>query len=334
MKLVNFVVVSIILTGSLAFGYQHYQELYRWKAIDVAWPSSQDHAYERNEYIPSNNPIAGIKIWRNHIYLTVPRWKDGVPVTLGVISAMPVNKFYSPGLEAYPDWDMQRIGDCRAFQSVPNIEIDPKGRMWILDTGRTETMTSQPKARCPPRLVILDLEKNGKILRSYPFPANVTLRNTSELNDIVLDHEFGGYAYITDSDPNDPGIIVFSLDLNSSWKIRHDTMKAQTDASHFKIGRIDFERRIGVYGIALSPAGTEQRLVYYSPLSSYDLYSLPTSILRSSGLANVHDFVRKVGTKKSQTSGMIMSSKGILYYGQLTDSSVYSWNTEYGKTIM
>lgn len=243
--------------------HEQFQVIFEWKSIDFHWQSDDErkHALLRGDYIPANNFLTTVKFWKDKMYLTLPRWKDGVPVTLGVTSAEPVNGVTAPLLEAFPSWDMQKLGDCSAFQLVHSVEIDPKGRMWVLDTGRATSLRQESKSGCPARLVILDLEDKGKILRSYEFPDHVARRGASGtyLNDIVLDHENGGMAYITDNGRDDPGIIVYSLKNNTSWKIRHDSMKAEGEAVGFMVAKTHVINPVHVDGIALSPASNRDR---------------------------------------------------------------------------
>ncbi|KAG7210434.1 hypothetical protein KM043_011966 [Ampulex compressa] len=321
------VILSILV--AVAMCHEPFQVIFQWNTVDVVWPSEDEHesALKDGEYIPANNVIAGIKFWKDKMYLTLPRWKEGVPVTLAMTSASPVGGVTNPKLEAFPNWDMQKVGDCRAFQLVRRMEIDPAGRMWVLDTGRTGTLTVEVKNACPPRLVILNLENEGAVLRSYEFPPHVARQGTAYLNDIVLDHEDGGMAYITDSDAEDPGIIVYSLRNNTSWKIRHDSMKAKPEAVRFMVSKTPVNRAVHVDGIALSAASTEDRMVYYSPMSSFHLYTLPTSVLKQN-MTNVDSYVKELGRKISQTDGMMMSSKGVLYFGLLADDAVAMWDTK------
>lgn len=323
----------MLLLVTMTTCHEPFQVVFQWNTIDVIWPSEekQNYAIEHGDYIPANNFIAGIKFWKGKMYLTVPRWKNGVPVTLGVTSATVVNGNTAPKLEAFPNWDMQEIGDCNAFQLVQSMEIDPKGRMWVLDSGKMSPLSVEVKITCPPRLVILDLENNGEILRTYEFPPQVARHGTAHLNDIVLDHEDGGMAYITDSDREDPGIIVYSLSNNTSWKVRHDSMKAKPEAVRFMVSKNLINMPISVDGIALSPASVEDRQVYYSPLSSFHLYSIPTSVLKSN-LSNVDEYVKELGKKISQTDGMMMSAKGALYFGLLADDAVAMWDTKQSFT--
>lgn len=323
----------LLLLVTMTTCHEPFQVVFQWNTIDVIWPSEekQNYATEHGDYIPANNFIAGVKFWKGKMYLTVPRWKSGVPVTLGVTSATVVNGNTAPKLEAFPNWDMQEVGDCNAFQLVQSMEIDPKGRMWVLDSGKMSPLSVEVKITCPPRLVILDLENNGEILRTYEFPPQVARHGTAHLNDIVLDHEDGGMAYITDSDREDPGIIVYSLSNNTSWKVRHDSMKAKPEAVRFMVSKNLINMPISVDGIALSPASVEDRQVYYSPLSSFHLYSIPTSVLKSN-LSNVDEHVKELGKKISQTDGMMMSAKGALYFGLLADDAVAMWDTKQSFT--
>jgi len=244
---------------TIALCHEPFQVIFEWKSINFQWSDEeQQYAVKNGDYIPANNFITTVKFWKGKMYLTLPRWKDGVPVTLSVTSAKPINGMTAPRLEAFPSWGMQKLGDCAAFQLVHSIEIDPKGRMWVLDTGRP-TSLRESKADCSPRLVILDLEDNGKILRTYQFPEHVARRTNAYLNDIVLDHEDGGMAYITDTDTNDPGIIVYSLRDNNSWKIRHDSMKAKSEAVGFTVAKTHVINPVHVDGIALSPASSRDR---------------------------------------------------------------------------
>ena len=333
------VIFAVFLAVAQCY-HDSFRVIFQWKYINFTWPSSEarELAISGSQYRPENIAISGIKVWKGQMYLTIPRYRRGVPVTLAMTPAQPESAEYfgpngplrinitEPKLHPFPSWEMQQIGDCNAFQFVQSVEIDPLGRMWVIDTGRVYTLTSTPESKCPPRLVILNLNDNGAVLKSYEFPPEVASRDSVFLNDIVLDHEDGGYAYITDTSQDDPGIIVYSLRNNTSWKVRHNSMRAQEEARNFKVDKIYVSRAIHVNGIALSPASVSQRMVYYSPLSSFYLYAIPAVVLKN-GTRNVDTFVRELGRKSSQTDGIAMSASGVLYYGLLADDAVAYWNT-------
>jgi sugar lactone lactonase YvrE len=317
---------------SLVWAHEPFIVQFQWNYLNYSWPSEEAYlkADKDESYMEKNNVVTGIKLWKDKMYLTIPRYKNGVPVTLAVTSSTPINGQTAPKLEPYPNWDMQRIGDCSAFQFVQSIEIDPMGRMWILDSGRSATMTLEAKSSCPPRLVILDINNGGVVLRSYPFPTEVAHPESALLNDIVLEHEDGGLAYIVDSDDKNPGIIVFSLQNSTSWKVSHESMKAKPDAVGFIIEQTRVTQSIPVDGIALSPANTEgDRTLYYTPLSSFNIFAVLTKVLKSEGLRNnIGQYVRVLGRKPSQTDGMMMSNTGVLYFGLLADDAVSMWDSK------
>ncbi|XP_046604211.1 protein yellow-like [Neodiprion virginianus] len=318
------------LTTTFVVAHAPFSVIFQWKTISYNWPPEYSEKDARYHYIPENNPIAGIKLWKDNMYLTIPRWKSGVPVTLARTPSTPVKderglNITKPKLDAYPSWDMQLAGDCNAFQSVQSMEIDPQGRMWVLDTGRTEMMGEHPTAKCPPRLVILDLDNGGAVLKEFKFPDDVARHNSSYLNDIVLDHQNGGYAYISDSGL-EPAIIVYSLKDDKARKVTHDTMKAQPDAVRFVVAGTNVIQSVNVDGIALSPPGPN-RTLYYSPLSSFNLYSIPVEVLQNSSIIDVQNYVVDLGNKISQSDGMVMSNTGVLYYGLLADDAIAMWNT-------
>ncbi|CAK9802204.1 Protein yellow [Anthophora plagiata] len=324
----------LLVTMTKCRDHEPFQVIFQWDTIDYNWPSEEERqlAISHSDYVPELNAIAGIKFWKNKMYLTIPGLTSGVPVVLAVTSAMPVNQTTAPKLDAFPTWEMQKLGDCSALQMVMSMEIDPKGRMWVIDSGTRYAFVPKTKTKCPPRLVILDLENNGEILRTYEFPEHVGRQGKTVLNDIVLDHENGGMAYITDSDVEDPGIIVYSLRKNTSWKIRHDSMKAKPEASSFMVAKTPISTPMPINGIALSPASNENRQIYYSPLSSFHLYSIPTSVLKEN-VSNVDEHVKELGRKNSQTDGMMMSAKGVLYFGLLADDAVAMWDTKQSSSF-
>lgn len=247
---------------SLSLGQQPSEYVkYQWNYLNFTWPSAEAYkkALDDRSYIPENNVITGIKVWKDRLYLTLPRFKNGVPATLVSTPLHQVD--VAPLLEPFPNWEMQKLDDCSAFQYVQSMEIDLSGRMWVLENGRTEFMTNNQRTKCPARLVVLDLENNNEILMDYEFPSDVVHGDSVFINDIVLDHEDGGYAYITDTDVKFPGIIVFSLAERTSWKVTHESMRSEEKASSFVVNGTSFSIQGATDGIALSPASTEGKTV-------------------------------------------------------------------------
>lgn len=201
---------------------------------------------------------------------------------------------------------------------------------------------------------MLDLKRNGSIIHRYHFPDDVATRGNNYLNKIVIDDASGQFAYITDNSGADPGIIVYSRRLNRSWKVReNNSMRAAQNAREFAVNGTDLNFAIHINGIALGPyynpdTGTSssatapsfnalinnyERNVYYTPLTSYHLYSIPASLLRDPDFArratprDVLQAVTDLGVKISQTDGMIMDNRGTLYYGLLQEHAIAQWDS-------
>lgn len=127
--------------------------------------------------------------------------RNGVPATLATFPAKG-SQSTQPLLTPYPSWESNLQGDCGAIQNVENVEIDDKGQIWIVDGGHTNTLLPHPERKCPPKLLIIDIEGN-KTITTYEFPPEVASSNGSFLYDFVVD---GDYAYISDNSGMDPGM--------------------------------------------------------------------------------------------------------------------------------
>ncbi|XP_067005762.2 protein yellow [Anabrus simplex] len=317
--------LMLLLVGA-ACSVQEFREEYIWRSLDFAWPndSSRARALGRMEYQPENNALAGIKVWRDRIYLTVPRWKPGVPATLVFI---PASSRGSPVLQPFPSWDMQTIGNCSALQFVQNIDIDTNGQMWVLDSGTVYTMTDHPDTRCPPKLVVLDLQNSMTRPRVLEFPDSVLSRtNDSILVDLVLDTD--SFIYISDASKTEPGIIVFNTRNGQAWKVSDSTMQANP----FWDGMVAGKRlpvRMNINALALSPVSQRaNRTLFFAPLSSDKLYSISTYALRNKDLqGRIRSLISDLGNKTSFSQGMMVDSQGIMYLGLNSMDAIARWDT-------
>ncbi|KAK3596779.1 hypothetical protein CHS0354_038781 [Potamilus streckersoni] len=310
---------SIIAVFFIAFNGVHLVKIgegdieYEFRHVDFTWSNkSMKEAYVANRtYVVENCLISGIKIYKGNVYVTVPRWRNGVPATLNrVVRNVTGNESHEAILEPFPSWEMNKLGDCRFLQYAQSMEIDPNtGWMWIIDAGRINLLPidgSSPQNLCPAKLIIVDINKN-RVVRSYEFPNEVVNRSSNFLNDIVLDYVNGQvqFAYITDT--IDAKIVVYDYLTNSSYMIQHPSMLG---GKNFPVAGIN------VNGIALSYDFTT---LFFCPLSSLNLYKVPTLTLRTRG--DFNSSVVNMGQRRAQTGGMVAGQRN-LYYGALFQHGV------------
>ena len=311
----------ILLISLLANPIQSYQISFdvgfQWSYVNFTWPSIETYrnALEDKSYVKENITITSAKPWREKMFLTLPRWKSGVPVTLASVS---IDHFGSPLLESFPNWEKQKQGDCKAFQSITALEIDNEDRMWIVDEGQNNLMGNS-STKCPPKLVIFDLNSKSEI-SEYNFTRD------AKPSDIVLDLQDGGYAYITDSNPLDPAIIVYSLKNNVAWRKADVTMKADPKVKYFTVETTRITGNFAINSIALSPpSGDGDRFVYYAPISSYKVYKVTTKNLKDPNNEKIR--VSTSGRLPSTIDGMIMSNLSFMFFGLLENNAISVWNS-------
>jgi hypothetical protein len=83
-----------------------------WVTLNFSWDAT--HSFEgyvsSGQFIPENCALAGINIDKNgEIYVTVPRWRPGVPATLNKLKKVSTSGSDYFMLDPYPSWDMQQV---------------------------------------------------------------------------------------------------------------------------------------------------------------------------------------------------------------------------------
>lgn len=121
---------------------RQFRVVYEWNVLDFAYATEdeRDRALYHGDYIPTNVLISDCKPYANRLYVSIPRMLSGVPATLGYFVRPENNGRTDPEIVPYPSWEMNRRGNCSALQFVQGLAIDKYGIMWVVDSGRTETL--------------------------------------------------------------------------------------------------------------------------------------------------------------------------------------------------
>lgn len=174
-------------------------------AVNYTW----DDAHSYKDYVDSkqfkveNCLLAGINVDRaGTMYVTVPRWKSGVPATLNKLVKNPAGTADGQSeylLSPWPSWDMQREGVSGDLQNVQSMTIDSTvglndsglGRMWVIDVGRRNFYDLRGGVEGAASVWLVDVG-TGTVQDRYEFPPSVVSYDNSFLNDVVLDEDKNG----------------------------------------------------------------------------------------------------------------------------------------------
>lgn len=236
---------------------------------------------------------------------------------------------------------------------VQSVVIDSLDRLWILDTGRVLLPDGSALVNSVyggPKLVGVDLATNS-VFQTILFPETVAYPD-SYLNDVRFDLRSNittsgkGVAYITDSSSEGRnGIVIADLGTGESW--RHlDLDRSVRSEPQFlpfvwgvpfysipQTGAPLTYLSMGSDGIAISADG---EALYYGPIGSRYLYSVPTKLLRERGQTS--EIMAQQGVKshgqKGVSDGFETDSQGRVYMGNMEQDGIVVFNPQNGTTEM
>ncbi|ENN71161.1 protein yellow [Dendroctonus ponderosae] len=307
---------------------------YQWKVLDFDYGSveKREEAIADKSFIPENNLPLGLEVYKNRIFVTVPRWKAGVAASLAYIDRTK-DPMDSPLLKPYPNWDAHRSfsDDSPEIVSPFRIRADQCGRLWVLDTGIEGILEESAKALKNTTLMIYDLH-NDELERSFELPYDQMTENSLFANIAVEDEDCENtFAYLADL--GGPALVVYSWKQNRSWKIKHNYFHIQPVAGDMTVAGINFQWTDGVFGLALRPEKDGFSTLFFHPMTSFDEFSVSTRILRDEALATnksaYYEF-KYLGSRgpKSQSGASFLDKKtGVLFYALMQLNAIACWRT-------
>lgn len=275
-----------------------------------------------------NGPmLTGVTVSQGgRIFVNFPRWGDKVDYTVAEVK----NGRTVP----YPNAEINRPNTSKQAESlisVQSVVVDPRDRLWLLDTGSIQFGPTSPGG---PKLIGIDLKQN-RIFQTILFPQNVALP-TTYLNDIRFDLRRGkaGMAFITDSSDKGPnGIIVVDLASGRSWRKLNDHPSTKPVPNFLPTveGQPLMNRppnqppspiKLGSDGIAISADG---KRLFYCPLASRRLYSVSVDALVNEQLteAQVAATVVDHGDKGGGSDGLESDSQNRVYLTNYEHNAIF-----------
>lgn len=323
----------LITLITLTSGAVKFQERFNWRQLDWVFPNPQirERAIASGDFIPTNGLPVGIERWQNKLFMSVPRWRNGIPATLNYID-MNRTPSGSPALIPYPSLENNIAGDCaNGLSTVYRIKADKCGRLWVLDTG-TVGIGNTTQNLCPYALNVFDLATDRRI-RRYELRPEDTNPNTFIANiaiDIGRNCE-DAFAYF--SDELGYGLISYSWEQNRSWRFDHSFFFPDPLRGDFNVAGLNFQwGEEGIFGMALSPLAADgSRTLYFSPLASHREFSVSTRILRDENRVeeSYHDFsyFTEERTGGGHTTSRVMSDDGVMLFNLIDQNAVGCWNS-------
>lgn len=183
-------------------GTNVFEVMFQWAIMEFAYPTAQlrAQAISSGQFIPENVAPLGLAVSNDRVFVTTPRWNDGIPASLSTIQLPAFTQ--SPALEPYPSWDAHTSTtnpDCTRLLSVYRLAIDECGRLFVIDSGIVNALTNLQQL-CPPKIVVFDLATDQQIM-SYQFPPDQVLQGSLHTN-LVVDIRNGdcnrAFVYVMD----------------------------------------------------------------------------------------------------------------------------------------
>lgn len=232
-----------------------------------------------SDFVPENNLPLGIDVYGGRMFITTPRWKDGVPSSLSYLPYPPKER--SPALRPYPNWSAHssvQQPNCAKLISVYRSSIDSCGRLWVIDSGIVNATVNLNQI-CPPKIVAFDLATD-KMTVSFTLPTDQVKEDSLHSNilaDIQDNQCEDAHIYVTDVWRF--GIVVYSLSKNRSWRVTNYNFNPNPIAADFNIYGLNFQWLDGVFGMSLSLAtrttySSSERTLYFHPMASFKVKNI------------------------------------------------------------
>ncbi|XP_068153096.1 dopaminechrome tautomerase [Drosophila tropicalis] len=307
-----------------------------WKYLDFEYPTfvRRQRAISNGEFVPKNNLPLGIDMYRNRLFITTPRWRDGVPASLSTVPYPAIET--SPNLHPYPNWEAHGDPfnpDCSKLISVYRTAIDSCQRLWLIDSGIVNATISLRQI-CPPKIVAFDLTTDQMIV-SYTLPPSQVKEESLHSNIVVDVRDSCEDTHALVTDVWRFGIVVYSLKKDRSWRVTNFNFSPNPVASDFKVYGLNFQWLDGVFGMSLSfDPISRQRVLYFHPMASFKEFMVSTDLLLNeslwvNGTQDVAQYFFPIGDRgfngQSSTSGI--ARNGVMFYTQVHRDNIGCWDT-------
>ncbi|XP_031629351.1 L-dopachrome tautomerase yellow-f2-like [Contarinia nasturtii] len=315
------------------------KEKFSWKNVEYDWPtpSAKEEAIRTQKYIPESNLPLGLDVWKDKLFITVPRFAAGVASTLNYVRITDNNPDNSPVLKPYPNWQFHNVDvDSNGFivnnmslASVFRVRVDECDRLWVMDSGFIDHLGIQVKL---PTIYIFDLNTD-QLIRQHQIQLSDMKPGSYFINvvvDVPKNQCDNAHAYVPDLIS---GVVVYSYKLDQSWRAEHNFFHFDPSYTDYNVGGVNFQFVNGIFSLALgNPDNMGVRTVYFHALSSSREFAVPNVVLqnqtRATSTESFHDYylVGDRGSNGQSTASFLDEKSNVLFYAQVNKDAVYCWN--------
>lgn len=305
-----------------------------WTELEFAFPSEAalQSALNNKHYVEGNSVPIDVDVHHrqgdepSRIFVTLPRFDEGRPVTLGTIDEQ-------GRIAGYPDysWNANQGRNCNGLTSVFRVAIDKCNRIWVMDTGKIGDTQ-----HCPPQLLAFSLANDQLIFRHKVNESNFVSSSlfVTPVVDIANNREgdcSNTFVYV--ADVTGFGLLVVDVDNNRSWRVSHRLFFPFPNRGTFTIDGESFELMDGVLGMALSPyRHGRDRYLYFHALASTTENVVRTSVLRNDSFIDepnaqpqaINVFPEE---RPNQSAAEAIDRNGVMFFGLMDPPSIWCWNT-------
>ncbi len=292
-------------------------------AAAVALLSLTDvHADERaalTQVASFAHQVTGVTVARDgRIFVNFPRWTEDSAVSVGELKNGQVVPFPNAEWNAWRNAKKDEVTASDHWVCVQSVVADAHGDVWVLDAA-APAMGAVVKDG--PKLVRIDLATN-RPARTIAFDETVAPQG-SYLNDVRFAPD-GKTAYLTDSGAKG-ALVVVDLETGSSRRVLDGHPSTQPDKAVTVMYDGKPLRRPDGRGVEFSADGLalsgDGATLYWQAIKGRTLYSVPTSALRTPGVA-VADQIVSVGDNGPADGLLISRRDGRMYVSSPQDDSI------------
>ncbi|XP_030752092.1 protein yellow-like [Sitophilus oryzae] len=287
-------------------------DILEWTGGSYEFPNEDAEfmAIQNGSYIPQNVIATRGQIYKDDIYVALPRFKPGNPATLAKVAVKSICS--DAVLTPFPNWEAQNQNDTDGLHSIVDIFVDIHGVLWALNSGIVNVLT-EPIRKCHPKVVAYNLLTGSKI-KTVDLSGLVV--QGSRLQYLAVDYGTDGKPFVYITDAATRSIIVFNVIENKAYRI--------------VVPKSALGPRRDVLYAALVQKGCGNNILVFTYLSGSRIFSIKTEYLRSGSASGK---IEDLGAKDGRIILLGTDGGTAIFYRYEGKPEIYRWDANQGSFL-